>query len=219
MVGLKRIVKGGKNMRLTKKIFATVVVMTMIFALLSSHLNAATGYQGYAIYRDGVFFNTTWHAGIMDEPYCDTYIYPVVHHPGSGYVKWDSWENFLDGNNFKGVYRPNSSPSSSTRDLFVAMGRKLKDEQISYNLAYQVYYDTGSSGTWVDPSEISSMRCDGVVEYTFEWYGYRVYGSDTYWDVTKNSFLGRNHHSGTAVTPKSQAEDCLTLVTSSVPED
>lgn len=30
------------------------------------------------------------------------------------------------------------------------------------------------------------MRCDGVVEYIYEWYSYRVFGNDTQWDVTKN---------------------------------
>lgn len=199
-----------------KKMSTITLVASLLISMFSIGANAATGYQGYAVYRDGVFFNTTWHAGMMDEAYSTSYL-PIVHHSGSGYVKWDSWDNFIDGNNFEGVYRPNTTPSSADRDLFVSMGRKLKDEQISYNLAYQVYYDTGTSGTWVEPNEVSSMRCDGVVEYIYEWYGFRVYGSDTYWDVTKNSFWGRDHHSGTAVTPKSQS-GYLTLVTSSVPK-
>ncbi|MHB8170196.1 MAG: hypothetical protein ACYDG6_01435 [Thermincolia bacterium] len=194
---------------------------------MSTSSEAATGYQGYAIYRDGVFFNANWHAGMMDEPY-STDTLPVVHHPGSGgtapYVKWDSWANFLDGKNFKGVYRPKTTPSgtigapsSSDRDLFVSMGRKLTTEAIEYNLAYQVYYDIGTSGVWVDASDITSMRCDGVVEYIYEWYGFRVYGSDTYWDVTSVSYWGRDHHSGTAITPEKQP-GYLTLVTTSVPK-
>ena len=203
-------------MKIKRKIITLTVVLIIISAIFCMNINAASGYQGYAVYRDGVIFNN-WHAAIMDEAYSTDYL-PVVHQPGSGYVRWDSWDNFMGGKDFKGVYRPNSNPSSSARDLFVSMGRRLKDEQISYNVAYQVYYNTGSSGTWVDPDEIISMRCDGVVEYIYEWYGYRVYGSDTYWDVTKNSFWGRNHHSGTAVTPKSQV-NYMTLVQSGEPEE
>ncbi len=207
-------------MKKDKKLFISVIATFLLITMLSINVNAATGYQGYAIYRDGVFFNTNWHAGIMDEPYSTDYK-PVTHHPGgfgsNDIVKWDTWDNFIDGKTFKGVYRPNSNPSSSQRDLFVSMGRKLINEKIPYNLAYQVYYDTSTSGTWVDHDEISSMRCDGVVEYIYEWYGFRVYGNGTYWDVTKNSFWGRDHHSGTAVTPKSQV-NYLTKVTSSVPD-
>ncbi len=53
---------------------------------------------------------------------------PVVQAPGgSKCVKWDSWENFMDGNNnnFKGVYKPKASTHSDGieyRDLFVSMG-------------------------------------------------------------------------------------------------
>lgn len=96
------------------------------------------------------------------------------------------------------------------------MGRKLRTENISYNLAYQVYYNTSTTGYWVWPEDISSMRCDGVVEYIFEWYGFRVYGSDSKWDVTRNDYWIRNHHSGGAVTPETQV-NYLNLVTSSVP--
>lgn len=48
------------------------------------------------------------------------------------------------------------------------------------------------------------MPCDGVVEYIYEWYGYRVFGNDTQWDVTKNDIWIRDQHSGTLTTPKKQ---------------
>lgn len=196
-------------MKKNKKNFLfLLIIFSFIFP---TNILAATGYQGYAAYRDGVFFNYTWHAAIMDEAYSNYYL-PVVHTPGKGYVKWDSWENFLDGNTFQGIYRPKSNPTSSRRDSYVSMARRLKDESISYNVAYQVYYNTGSTGYWVYPEDITSMRCDGVVEYVYEYYGDRVFGNDSNWDVTRNDFWIRDAHSGTAVTPKSQAQSYLTLV-------
>ena len=69
----------------------------------------------------------------------------------------------------------------------------------------------------MDPNEVTKMRCDGVIEYVYEWYGFRVYGSDTRWDVTKADFWIRDAHSLFAVTPKSQARSYLTKVTSSLP--
>ncbi|OPA79285.1 hypothetical protein BVG16_09360 [Paenibacillus selenitireducens] len=182
---------------------ATMVLLGTSFTGIET-VNAATGNQGYAAYRDGVFFGFDWHAGLWDEP-STAYAFPILHAPGPGSVlKWDSYENFLDGNTFTGTFKPNTDPSSSARDLFVAMGRNLRTENISYNLVYQVYYSTDDASTYVKYDEISSMRCDGVIEYIYEWYSNRVYGDDTYWDVTKNSFWGRDHHSGTAVTPKKQ---------------
>ncbi len=60
------------------------------------------------------------------------------------------------------------------------------------------------------------MRCDGVVEYIYEWYGYRVYGSNDYWDVTEHSAKIKDHHSGIAITLKKQT-NYLALVKSSLP--
>ncbi|SHH76667.1 hypothetical protein [Clostridium grantii] len=191
-------------MKKNKKYYVIVLLGVLLTVFINKNVDAVSGNQGYAVYRDGAFGGLFWHAAIMNNPY-STSVDAVVHHSGKGYVQRDSWTKFIDGNSFKGTYRPKSTPSSADRDLFVAMGRKLADDQISYNAAYEVYYNTSTSGSWVNTNEITSMRCDGVVEYIYEWYGYRVYGSDTYWDVTKVSFWGRDHHSGTAVTPEKQA--------------
>lgn len=72
------------------------------------------------------------------------------------------------------------------------------------------------AGKWVSPSEVSSMRCDGVVEYIYEYYGFRVYGSSSDWDVSKASFDIREKHSRTNITPKKQV-NYLTLVDDDVP--
>ena len=139
-----------------KKIFkmSSLIMMAILCTLsLTSHESyAATGYQGYAVYRNGVILpvNLQWHAGLMDEP-SSTKFDPVVHHSGSGYVKWDSWANFLDGNQFQAVYKPKSNPTSARRDAYVAMGRRLKDEQISYTFTYQIYYDSYTTPTYVYP--------------------------------------------------------------------
>jgi len=92
------------------------------------------------------------------------------------------------------------------------MARNLASEYIPYTLTYQVWYDLDDAGTYVAPSQIIEMRCDGVVEYIYEWYGFRVYGNDNYWDVTKNSFWAREEHSAAWIYPKTQ-RNYLTWVT------
>jgi hypothetical protein len=196
---------------------AVALALVMTATTTATPAEAATGNQGYAVYRDGVFFGYTWHSAFLDDPHWNTTSSPVIHQAGSGYVTWASWSSFLGGKNYVGTYRPKTAATSANRDNFQYMARLLRNEQIGYNVAYQVYYDTSTVGTWVDASEVSSMRCDGVVEYVYEWYGFRVYGSDTRWDVTKGDYWNRDAHGGAAVTPKSQAQSYLTLVTTSLP--
>jgi hypothetical protein len=101
------------------------------------------------------------------------------------------------------------------------MSRKLAGENIPYTLVKQVDYDGATAGTWFDPAEVTAMRCDGLVEYVYEWYGYRVHGSVIvgvdHWDVTRVGYWEREVHELRAVTPKSQATEDLHLVTSSLP--
>jgi hypothetical protein len=87
---------------------------------------------------------------------------------------------------------------------------------LGYTPLYQIDHSVGS-GSWVYPDDLYLIRCDGVVEYCHEWYYYRIYGNDTYWNITKGGFATMDHHSGTAVTPKSQAQSYMTLVQSSKP--
>lgn len=203
-----------------KRLFTGAVAALFVPVLAVSPAYAATGNQGYAVYRDGVTVVTVadWHGAIMSLPHWNTGSLPVIHARGTGqWVQYGTWSEFMNGKTYQGTYRPKVAPTSAQRDSFLSMARRLVDENISYNLGYQVYYNSSTAGTWVDPSEITSMRCDGVVEYIYEWSGFRVYGSNTYWDVTKASVSARESHSGTAVTPKKQAQTYLTKVTSSLP--
>ncbi|MDO8963842.1 MAG: hypothetical protein Q7W30_05035 [Coriobacteriia bacterium] len=200
-----------------KRLVLGAAATLLASALTVAPVYAATGNQGYAVYRDGVLWGYEWHAALMDDPRWNTTSLPIVHTPGSGYVKWDTWSNFLGGKTYMGTYRPKTAPSSASRDNFVYMMRKLKDEQILYSGLYQVEYNLLTAGTYVDPAEVTKMRCDGVVEYVYEWYGFRVFGDATHWDVTRAGFWYQDDHSGSAVTPKLQAQSYLTKVTSSLP--
>ncbi|MGV8908094.1 MAG: hypothetical protein ACOH1Y_03870 [Propionicimonas sp.] len=98
----------------------------------------------------------------------------------------------------------------------ISAGRHKRNGSFCENAAQGCALCHSFSTTKVDPSEIKGLRCDGVVEYVYEWYDYRICGNDTYWDVTKSSFLGQDAHSGNAVTPKSQA-GFMTRITTDLP--
>ena len=208
-------------MKKNKFIFATTLMVSFLISMLLTNVNASTGLEGFAVYRDGVGkadINLTWHAAIMDEATSLTTNRPIVHAMGYGKnVDYGTWAEFMGTGKFMGVYRPKPDPAPHDRDIFKGLGRELKGEDIPYTLYDQIYYNTSTAGTWVAPSEITMMRCDGVIEWIYEWCGFRVYGSDALWDIAKNSWFIRDHHSGIMVTPKSQP-DYLVLFQHSVPK-
>lgn len=201
----------------------SIINLSLIIALLVvvairvgvTEANAAGTWKGYAVYRDGVVMNVNDHAALMDENNIGLYK-PIIHGVGYGKtVQWGTWSEFLDGKNYLGLYRPkNCTITSTLANSFISKARELRG--ISYNVLDQIVYSAGSN-TWVKPENISHLRCDGVVEYTYEWYGYRVGGPDGEWDITRNLTANYWEHSGFFITPRKQHENLLTFVSSSVP--
>lgn len=66
-----------------------------------------------------------------------------------------------------------------------------------------------STGDKISTGDILSMRCGGVIEYCYEYYGFRVYGNNTYWDISTYSTDTIAHHALAYIHPKSQAQNYL----------
>lgn len=123
------------------------------------------------------------------------------------------------------IYKSVFAPYSHMTEEEIRV-KKLKKQMIpimmrgystsSNELVNQIAYSAGSS-TYVLPEHITQLRCDGVVEYTYEWYGWRVGGSNTAWDITRNSTQNYNEHTGTRITPRKQRQELLDLVISTPP--
>lgn len=191
-----------------------IVLLSVLLSLTLAVGASAGDWHGYAVYRDGVIkqgiLNLNWHAGLMDEA-TKNHNLPVTHIGGLGQqVKYASWSEFIDGNNYKGIYRPKTTPNAAAYDSFVTMGRKLKNNNIPYSFMYQVNYDLNNVSNWVYPEQVTGIRCDGVVEYCYEWNNYRVYGSGDNWDVTKPSATIRGIHYIDSIQPQKQAQNYLT---------
>lgn len=202
------------------KIIVFISVLLISISLYNpEHTNAASGYQGWAVYRDGVQGQSyIWHAGLMYAAN-SSYTNAVIQNRGTGYVRTDTWSSFINGQNFKGIYRPKATATNVDRDLFVAMGRNLASQYISYTVMQQMAVNggpNGSLGSYFEPAEITDMRCDGVVEYIYEWEGFRVWGSNSFWDISVNNPNNLQEHMGFAVRPEVQ-KNYLTLVTTSSP--
>ena len=119
-------------------------------------------------------------------------------------------------NNFMGYYRPKQVMSSAQRDQVTATARSLAANFIGYTFVEQMSYDDGynpDNKTTVGVSDIRAMRCDSVVEYCYEVNNVRIYGNDTYWDISNWGTTYKNHHSGfSAINPRKQARDYMYTV-------
>jgi hypothetical protein len=53
------------------------------------------------------------------------------------------------------------------------------DPEITYTLFLQLAVDFGDIGNYVNVNEITDIRCDGLVEYAYEWNGLWIWGQQT----------------------------------------
>lgn len=73
-------------------------------------------------------------------------------------------------------------------------------------------YSATNTGRTVQPEDIATIRCDGFVEYSYEYNGIRIGGGSSDWNVCIDKDANFNAHSGFAITPKKQAENYMTFV-------
>ena len=185
-------------------------------------LTSQLGYKGYAAYRDlsfnvdGIFVD--WHAGLMDEPYI-SYNLPIIHvsKNSSSLVTWDQWATFLDGQTYRGLYKPKQELSDNQRTSVILLARELRTKDISYIATHQLQATLWPDRTKIEPDAIVSLRCDGLIEYCYEYYGIRIFGSDDLWDISVSSAENLAHHSYQNIMPKKQAQNYMTLITTNTP--
>jgi len=167
--------------------------------------------EGTAGYRDGVFFSLDWHTGIVfrDKDYSFTPMRPRVYIQASGTGSTSGTVNetvFLSGNTHKGF---RTLPGMTDAQCALILAKAQQCFGISYpttTITYQLTHGTVASGVKIEPSSITSFRCDGIVEYAFEYCGFRVMGTSTgnIWDISMpGNYL--QHSIPCGMTPKNQA--------------
>ena len=202
-----------------KKIITSIVTICIVFNSFILSVSAATKAEGYAIYRDGAGINFDWHAG---------FIYNALYHSANTVIHVDNGANgnsdstdflindvslseFINNQQFYGYYIPNSfsllsdNEIASIKNNVIITINKLKQinkDDLKYNVAFQIWYnnDRDQDGK-VDTDEITSMRCDGLIEYCYESLGYMIFSGD----ISTFDTSIRNAHSGTNITPKKQS--------------
>lgn len=177
---------------------------------LQSTSKKSIGKIGCAIFRDGVLV-TEWHSAIVTSKKPRGNVKKsgnIVHAPGPNKcVKKDTWNSFLDGNRFKGFFKANEGTTKEKRVLIAEMAKKIAAYDIPYCFLDMMQVKEGVTSESVLPEYISALRCDGVVEYCYEYYGLKLQGDDEHWDITQNTKGARRAHSMlySWVSPKIQS--------------
>ncbi|WP_425803148.1 hypothetical protein ACHOLT_17260 [Desulfitobacterium sp. Sab5] len=173
-----------------KKIISTcLLVFSLLFANVSPAF--AANHYGDAVYRDGVLDNLTWHAAINNY---STVGWAVIEAPGgSGVVSSHTWNTFLtDGDgivrNYQGPpqYKYGMTDNDLNNVLYTA--RFLANQaNVTYTPIDMMHGYT--SMTYISPGSVSQLRCDGLVEYAYEWNNWDVLmDKNGNWDISnKNS--------------------------------
>lgn len=181
-------------------------------------VKAESDYIGYAVYRNLAppisWVSGDWHTGIMVEKN-KNHATPILHVSGlTDVIKYSSWDGFVDGGDFNGVYRPKQTLTATDKQNIAATARELETYDIDYILSHQIQATVWPDATTIEPEDIVAFRCDGFVEYCYEVNGIRIFGDEEHWDISKASTENIAHHRMANVTPKIQAEQCMELVRS-----
>lgn len=139
-----------------------------------------SNWSGYAIFRDGVIGNYEYHAGIV---YRSTmaganYITRVAHHPGRNEVATTNgtFSEFLNGNKFLDARK--TTTTISTRNRILAVCDDLNIESVNYTAQRLINYTNVGSDMKIHPKNVTQTRCDGYVEYCYEYSGQIIRGSN-----------------------------------------
>lgn len=204
-------------------IFSVIACLTFNFSLNVYADKLTSDVMGYSILTSG-----GWgfgHTGIM---YRDDFYDPngsmrsnsVIHISSyTSPVEYGSYSDFIGGNNFIGYYCPKSTVTVAQRNLIISTAKCLKQhsdaKEIKYRASGQIDYSNyttmnfyGRANTKVImPNNITRLRCDGFVEYCYEYNNIRISGSDSYWNIAIAETPNQNWHNSSlsVISPKIQA--------------
>lgn len=163
---------GGLVIKMRKLTRLTIAALICLFSISIFATTAlAADYDADARYREGSFLTYgLQHAGLRR---AGVGIYEI-----RGYlttIQLSDWNTFLSGYTYIGAFiNPTMTNTDRTNILSTAAAMDA-DPGISYT-AWNMLDTDPNPGTYVQVSEITDIRCDGVVEYAYEWNYVWVWG-------------------------------------------
>ncbi|SHK31313.1 hypothetical protein [Paramaledivibacter caminithermalis] len=174
--------------------------LIMIFCLNISNVFAYEFY-GKPIYRDGVAV-IEWHAGLSASTDGTTILHADNYEDATRVTDYDGFMK-SSSNDFKGVYHKKEMDIYDYQEV-VETANRLVELKIPYDFYNPVGHNETSG--YISPTEITGIRCDGFVEYSFEWNNFKVmkWGiNGSIWDISEVE--DNKAHTWYNMSPKSQA--------------
>lgn len=163
-------------MKLFKRLKLTIAIIVIILLTFSSSAMAWTRTKEVnadAIYRTGAFgYN---HAGVFYINDTGT-TFGAYEAQGDGPVVFSSMDSFIGSETYFGPYYRSTVDTSTERNSII---QTCKDLANNATLGYtwsDCLIPENNPGSYISPDEISELRCDGVVEYSYEWNNFWVWG-------------------------------------------
>jgi len=177
-----------------------------LFLTLALNSQAFAAAVGYACYRDkdsgqAPQFNP-WHAGLVSVVNGSA-ISKVIHHPGSGVLVEVTFANFINGLPDRGYFFRSGVSGPMLSNINARAKELLNMGNVKYTLFSLVSINqSATSLAWIEPKHVSFVRCDGLVEFCYEYYGIRLQGASSNWCIADP-----NHHGSHpwGCEPKDQA--------------
>ncbi|MEN6327444.1 MAG: hypothetical protein ABFD18_14730 [Syntrophomonas sp.] len=164
--------------------------------------NARTEINADAVYRTGA--SGYYHAGVF---YKNGSTYRVYEQTGDGPVEYNTMNEFINGNTYLGNYYRSTVDTSSERSSIIGTCADLHaNDTICYTWSDCLNPDPMLDvGSYISSEEVKEIRCDGVVEYSYEWNNFTVWGrtsdgtedtSPTHFDISDVDYYEEHNDLG-----------------------
>lgn len=151
-----------------RKLFKLMLLVLAITGLCFQGVAfAGTPVNSDGVYRQGA--NGYNHAGVYSNG--SVYELPGYNHG----VELNTMTVFQAGETYYGPYYSSSVDLIGRGFILDTCSVLDADTTIDYTMYSQMVTEW-SPGDWVSPSEVDELRCDGLVEYAYEWNNFNVWG-------------------------------------------
>ena len=138
-----------------------------------------------AVYREGGLLNNQDHAGIYD----GNEVYEIKGY--WNYIEKSSWESFLDDRDYLGSFTTDDMSNYNKNEISYILEVLDNEPEITYTMLNSlVYNESDESHYYIQPNEITDIRCEGVIEYAYEFNWIDVWGISN----TGNQYGSPHHH-------------------------
>lgn len=186
---------------MNKKI--TLIVFTLFLLLSASSVNAFVG--GNATYREGGWITVgNNHAGLYYGTIGTTHYVYEIQGVGSS-VERNTLSVFIDGKTHYGYFENPSMSSNSRSNILATASALANNTEIGYTGFNPLSYSNTNTSGYIHPNHINNIRCDGVVEYSYEFNDVYVWGkaspnnstgTPTNFDISKASNVASHGNLG-----------------------